>query len=326
MAASVFVCYAHADQTENKWLERLSRYLAQGRTGSVDFWHDGRIPPGSDWRDEIEAALRQASAAIVLAGPGLMGSDFVQKHELPALLEAARSRGLHLFPLVVGYCNWEGSALAPRQAFNDVSVPLESLPVPEQNRILNALSIAVSKAVERRQVPAATGTRPEPAGQPAALRRLLGDIELTRTAFEKQNRHCGALMARVKERLRITADLQYEGFLFRYHDQMTPEELFEFQKIRAVTDGPLAQGNGRILELLLAHPELQDGIPALTALRQHLVFWMNKYEQVFRSTPAMAVCYVAEEDGVPWPGDVERAVRQRLARLSEDPAPLTSGS
>jgi hypothetical protein len=64
-----------------------------------------------------------------------------------------------------------------------------------------------------------------------------------------------------------------------------------------------------MLDILLDLPTLVDEVPSLTALRQHLVFWMNKYERVFRITPRMAVCYVGVEDGVPWPQEAERAIR-----------------
>lgn len=121
---------------------------------------------------------------------------------------------------------------------------------------------------------------------------------------------CRTLVDAVTTRLGITEHLQYEPFLFRFHPQMNPYELFEFAQIRAVTDGPLADSNRQMLDLLMDHPALLDELPALTALRQHLVFWLNKYERVFRTTPAMAVCYVGVEDGVPWPIHAEEAVRQ----------------
>ena len=60
--------------------------------------------------------------------------------------------------------------------------------------------------------------------------------------------------------------------------------------MRAVTDGPLADSNRRMLDVLMEHPALIDEIPALTALRQHLVFWLNNSETDHVLTPIQLFC------------------------------------
>lgn len=313
MAAPVFVSYGHADQSPVDWLVRLKLYLAQARrSGNMDAWDDGRIEAGADWRKAIATALTDARVAILLVGPAFLASRFIQDHELPPLLEGARSRGVRVFPLVTGWCGYDASDLGAFQAFNDPRHPLESLPLPDQNKILNDLSIAVSSVVERVQAPATTEPTARASVAADAIDRLWRDMQVTGVAFQSQNARCRGLVDAVSKRLGITEHLEFEKFLFRYHGRMTPDELFDFQQIRAVTDGPLAEGNRRMLDILLDHPAVAVEIPSLTALRQHLVFWMNKYERVFRNTPAMAVCYVGVEDGVPWPQEAERAVRAWL--------------
>jgi len=224
-----------------------------------------------------------------------------------------------MFPLVTNWCDYEGSALGALQAFNDWKQPLESLAAPEQNRILNELSTKVSRAVERVEAPAAPGPAPQTPALSQAMRALWPEMELTGVAFRSQNARCRDLVDAVTRRLRVTEHLQYEKFLFTYHAQMTPAELFEFRMVRAVTEGPLADGNKKMLDILLDHPALMEEVPSLTALRQHLVFWMNKFERVFQVTPAMAVCYVGVEDGVPFPSKAEADVREWLERHPPDP-------
>ncbi len=310
MGAPVFISYSHKDQAHDNWRARLEDYLAQARReGGLDPWDDQRIEVGCDWRAAIRQALEEAQAAILLMGPGFLSSAFIADQELPPLLIAARTRGLPIFPLIVRYCDYAGSVLESFQPFNRIEQPLESLPMVEQNLVLNNLSIAVSKAVEHRQGSRGGGPR----GLRTAMTQLLEQMDLSRVAFESQNARCGRLVMKVTERLNVTEDLQFEPFLFRFHERMTPEEQFAFAQIRAVTDGPIADCNRRMLQLLLDKPALLDEVPVLTALRQHLVFWLSKYERVFRATPAMAVCYVAREDGVPWPSEAADAVRNRLA-------------
>lgn len=151
MAAPVFISYSRADQAPNDWRARLELYLAQARrAGGIDPWDDRRIETGGDWRDAINTALTEAQAAILLVGPGFLTSAFIRDHELPPLLSGARTRGVRIFPLVVGWCDYEHSDLGSFQAFNDVNKPLESLPVADQNQLLNRLSVEVSQAVEGR--------------------------------------------------------------------------------------------------------------------------------------------------------------------------------
>src|SRR5205085_1058820 len=147
MAATLFISYSRADTEETDWLARLKMYLTPfRRSGALDVWDDSRIPSGSSWKEEIALALDKAMAAVLLVGPGFLASDFVVNDELPVLLKSAKSRGLGLFTLVIGFCSYSQSESHVYQAFNAPEHPLESLARSEQNRILNALAIAIDKA------------------------------------------------------------------------------------------------------------------------------------------------------------------------------------
>ena len=110
VGAPVFISYSRADQAPTDWRMRLELYLAQARrTGSLDAWDDQRIEVGRDWRQAINQALGEAYAAVLLVGPGFLTSPFIREHELPPLLSRSRSRGLRIFPLIVGWCDYEHS-------------------------------------------------------------------------------------------------------------------------------------------------------------------------------------------------------------------------
>ena len=52
----------------------------------------------------------------------------------------------------------------------------------------------------------------------------------------------------------------------------------------------------------------------MTALRQHLVFWLNKFDRVFSANQAMCLLYTGVDDGVPFPGEIDDVVTVWLRR------------
>jgi hypothetical protein len=116
----------------------------------------------------------------------------------------------------------------------------------------------------------------------------------------------------MKVRLNLRDNLEYEKFFFRYFTRMNREEKFEFEQIRAITEGPLRTGNAAILETLTKYPFVFDELPRLADLQQHLVFWLNKYDKVFVRTSEMCLLYVGVEDAVPFPSGLDQEVAMWL--------------
>ena len=138
---SLFISYGHIDMTPINWLERLKLYLAPLRRQElIDIWDDSRIKVGSQWHAAIKDAMECTSAAVLLVGPGFLASEFIQDNELPTLLGAAQTRGVKIYPVVVGFCAYKQSVLEPYQSFNDPEKPLEILSMAEQKRLLMKLA------------------------------------------------------------------------------------------------------------------------------------------------------------------------------------------
>jgi hypothetical protein len=304
MYRTLFISYSRADMVETDWLARLRMYLTPfRRTGNVDVWDDSKLIAGTRWRDEIARALERATVAVLLVGPGFLASEFVVEYELPILLRAAQGRGLTLFPLIVGYCGYRESDLGPYQAYNSTEAPLESLSRAEQNRVLNSLAIDIAKTPHNNTpLDTVAGSRSSLCDIMREMQRHLAD---TLTAFLAQRRRRNDLVATIERRLGFKNELSYEKFFFRYHPQLSEDERFEFDQIRAITEGPLHTGNHNILQLIETHPEVLEVSPMIVAVRQHLVFWLNKYDKVFSQNRAMCLLYTGVEDGVPFPGGVD---------------------
>lgn len=133
----LFISYSHEDQ---EWIQKIRIWLAPlEQKGLVRIWTDGDIKPGQEWRKEIEQALTEAKAALLLVTQNFLASDFIQTRELPSLLEAAREKGLVILWIAVAECLYEDSPIERYQAMNDPKRPLAKLKPDELDSALKAI-------------------------------------------------------------------------------------------------------------------------------------------------------------------------------------------
>lgn len=109
----VFVSYSHRDR---EWLEQLLEHLAAlERWGLIHVWSDTRIEVGANWQGEIESALSQSKAAVLLVSPAFLASRYIWEKEMPPIL-AHSEQGMEIFPLIVRPCAWRlEKVLSPLQ-------------------------------------------------------------------------------------------------------------------------------------------------------------------------------------------------------------------
>lgn len=137
----IFVSYSHSD---DYWLSRLQVHLKPlARDGRIETWDDTQIQVGDEWRSEIRKAVENCSVAVLLISADFMASEFIDNNELPPLLEAARKRGVRIFPVLVSSSYFEDSELSRFQAVNSPSRPLDMMTKGEQEAALAKLHKAV---------------------------------------------------------------------------------------------------------------------------------------------------------------------------------------
>lgn len=130
-ASQVFISYSHADRS---YLAELHTHLRPFlKREDFELWDDTRIAAGDLWRGQIEVALARAGAAVLLVSPTFLSSEFIDRHELPPLFEAARKRGLRIFWVPISASAYDETEIASYQATHDPRTPLDLLTPAERN-------------------------------------------------------------------------------------------------------------------------------------------------------------------------------------------------
>ena len=143
----IFISYSHQDA---EYLTELQKQLKPYIRRAEDFivWDDTKIKPGAKWKAEIEEALATAKVAILLVSPDFIGSDFIHKHELPPLLNAAEQKGLTIIWIPISASSYKITDIEKYQAAHPPNKPLDTLNKPERNQAWVKICEEVEKAMK----------------------------------------------------------------------------------------------------------------------------------------------------------------------------------
>ncbi len=150
----LFISYSHRDL---KWFDQLRTHLKPlERNYNLERWDDSRIKPGDKWLVEIEQALARAAVALLLVSPDFVASDFIDRKEMPSLLDAAQNQGLEilwvplrpislkLFPQIEQY----QAVFSPERTLADMTAV-------EQDRTLAKISETILETIDKAKQQAA---------------------------------------------------------------------------------------------------------------------------------------------------------------------------
>ena len=142
------------------------------------------------------------------------------------------------------------------------------------------------------------------------------NLRLTKTAYLTQVRRRQELKTSLIKKIPEPTPLTSEKRIQLHYANLSNDERFIFDQIRALTEGPIYQGNAAILKLLDEHPEIYREIELFAILYNHLNIWKNKYHRVFENRPEMAFVFVGEEDGLPFPSEIDGLVNDWVTKNS----------
>lgn len=132
----IFFSYAHQDEDlMNDVRRQLAIYQRKGR---ILKWHDRKIPPGTEWRRQIDDRLHRARIVLLFMSPHFLDSDYCYEIEGEAALLRHDSGHARVLPIILRPCSWEEAPFGKLQA-----LPRDARPVTTwQNRDEACLDVA----------------------------------------------------------------------------------------------------------------------------------------------------------------------------------------
>jgi predicted DNA-binding transcriptional regulator AlpA len=141
----VFISYCHEDEV---WLQRLKVHLKPyERQLKLSVWDDSMMKAGDRWREEIQKANARARVAVLLVSPWFLASEFIAKHELPPLLNAAKKEGLIIMWIPVSFCSYSETEIGEYQAACDPAKPLDGMSTAKRNEALVGICKKIKAAM-----------------------------------------------------------------------------------------------------------------------------------------------------------------------------------
>jgi tetratricopeptide (TPR) repeat protein len=159
--ARIFISYSHQDEAFKNHVVRHLNVLAP--EGLLSVWDDRQIAAGDAWQAEIEAAMAQCDAALLLVSSYFLTSQFILGQEVPALLRRREQEGMRVVPVILAPFAWsEVKWLNAIQARPKDGAALSSMTTHQQDEALAKLAEELADLLE------AAPTAAKPTARPSA--------------------------------------------------------------------------------------------------------------------------------------------------------------
>ena len=125
-AVSMFLSYAHEDED---LLRELEAHLSPlKRLGLVSTWYDRRILPSTNWSEEIDEHLEQASIILLLVSSSFIASDYCYEKEMARALERHHAGQARVLPIILRPVDFKGAPFATLQVLPTNARPITIWP------------------------------------------------------------------------------------------------------------------------------------------------------------------------------------------------------
>ena len=134
----VFISHAQTDQT------LVRKVIGELKKSGLDVWSESEILPGDNWAAEVDKALQESEAMVVLLTPASLRSNQVRREIEYALGDKKFSH--RLIPVIVGSAKDFGQQEIPwiLRSLKPITVPKHGQQAEPIQQIVRALTAAAA--------------------------------------------------------------------------------------------------------------------------------------------------------------------------------------
>jgi hypothetical protein len=140
----VFFSYSHKDE---RMREKLEKHLsALRRENVIAGWHDRKIMPGTEWKDQIDKHIETAHIILLLVSADFLNSDYCYDVELKRAIARHDAGEARVIPIILRPCDWLNTPFGKLQA-----LPRDGKPVSggvTQDHAFNEIARGIRRVVE----------------------------------------------------------------------------------------------------------------------------------------------------------------------------------
>ena len=92
----IFLSYKHSDEVDLPLCEKLAEYVLKEL--DVAIWYDHKLTAGKRYDEEIQSAIAQSDAFILLLTPNILSSKYVLEQEIPFAIK----QQVAIIPVIAG--------------------------------------------------------------------------------------------------------------------------------------------------------------------------------------------------------------------------------
>jgi hypothetical protein len=132
----IFFSYAHEDEALMDDVRR--QLIGFDRRNIIRKWHDRQIPPGTEWKGQIDGRLQHSDIILLFITPHFIESDYCYDAEMTEAMRRHDSGEARVIPIILRPCPWHEEPFGRLQALPIDGKALTTWP----NRDEGALNIA----------------------------------------------------------------------------------------------------------------------------------------------------------------------------------------
>lgn len=123
---NLFYSYAREDEHLRNELEKRLSLLV--RQGVIAGWRHRKIVPGTDWSQDIDRHLSEASVILLLISPDFLASDYIFSVEMGQALDRHNAGQARVIPIILRPVDWEASPFGKLQVLPRDAKPATTWP------------------------------------------------------------------------------------------------------------------------------------------------------------------------------------------------------